>query len=290
MKKLLVKIYSYARKFPVFIKSIWKLYKFGGFATVNISYLNLGEILNGKNILITGGSSGIGLHIAKKCISEGANVVITGRNEEKLLQAKEIINSEKLKIIVWDISRIDQIEEQIKKTEELLNGEIDVLVNNAGVINNKQFLNVTEKDWDLIYSINSKGLYFLTQAICNNWLKKTNRNRNKKIINISSQGGFVGATYPYRMTKWDIAGLTQGLGVKLANKGIIVNGIAPGIIATGMQPRFLNQKDNVYCSINPIERFALPEEIAELALFLISDASNFIVGQTIVCDGGFSIK
>ncbi|MDD2493680.1 MAG: SDR family NAD(P)-dependent oxidoreductase, partial [Tissierellia bacterium] len=244
----------------------------------------------GKNILITGGSTGIGFHIARKCISEGANVIITGRNENKLIYAKEIINNERLKTIVWDISNIEQLEEKLNNAESLLNGKIDILVNNAGILNGTQFFDVTERIWDDIYSINSKGLYFLTQALCKRWLRDKSNNRNKKIINISSQGGFVGATYPYRMTKWDIAGLTQGLGIKLAPLGIIVNGIAPGIIATGMQTGYLNQKNNVFCTQNPVERFALPEEIAELALFLMSDASNFIIGQTIVCDGGYSIK
>jgi 3-oxoacyl-[acyl-carrier protein] reductase len=290
MRRFVRKTYSYVRKIPLFFNSLWKLYKHGGFTSVNISYLNLGEILYGKNILITGGSTGIGFHIAQKCISEGATVVITGRNENKLTHAKEVINNERLKTIVWDISNIDQIEEQLNNAEKLFNGKIDILVNNAGIVNGTQFLDVTEKIWDDIYSVNSKGLYFLTQALCKRWLSEKSNNRNKKIVNISSQGGFVGATYPYRMTKWDIAGLTQGLGIKLAPHGIIVNGIAPGIIATGMQPGYLNQKDNVYCSLNPIGRFALPEEIAELALFLMSDASNFIVGQTIVCDGGYSIK
>lgn len=290
MRKLLVKIFLYVRKIPLFFKSLWKLYKHGGITSVNISYLNLGEVLYGKNILITGGSTGIGFHIAQKCISEGAHVIITGRNENKLIKAKDIINSERLKTIVWDISNIEQIEKQLDNTEKLLNGRIDILVNNAGIVNGRQFFDVTEKIWDDIYSINSKGLYFLTQSLCNRWMSEKSKSKNKKIINISSQGGFVGATYPYRMTKWDIAGLTQGLGIKLAPLGIIVNGIAPGIIATGMQPEYLNQKNNVYCTQNPLERFALPEEIAELALFLMSDASNFIVGQTIVCDGGYSIK
>lgn len=94
------------------------------------------------------------------------------------------------------------------------------------------------------------------------------------------------------MTKWDVAGLTQGLGIKLAPYGIIVNGIAPGIINTDMQSGLLSQRknDNIYCNLTPLKRFALPTEIAELAIFLLSDSGSFIVGQTIVSDGGFSIK
>ena len=271
------------------INSLRKIYQYGGYSIIKIANVNHGEILKGKKVLITGGSTGIGYSIAKKCVQEGATVVITGRNNDKLTAAKEKINNPLLKILVWDISQISQIEENIVKTRELLNGEIDILVNNAGIINGVQIPNITEEIWDKIYATNSKGLFFLTQSLCDQWIK-SGENKIKKIINMSSQGGFVGATYPYRMTKWDVAGLTQGLGIKLAKYGIIVNRIAPGIIATDMQPDFKNQKDNVYCTHNPLNRIALPEEIAELAIFMMSDACNFIVGQTIVCDGGYSVK
>lgn len=114
-------------------------------------------------------------------------------------------------------------------------------------------------------------------------------NSIKKIILISSQGGFVGATYPYRLSKWDIVGLTEGLGKQVCKQGILVNGIAPGVVKTEMQQFSLNQGENTYCGQNPIGRVALPEEIAELAAFMISDACNFMVGQTIRVDGGYSL-
>ena len=286
LAKSIIRIFNRTISVP---KSLWEFIKYGGHTTVNISKLAHGEILKGKKILVTGGSSGIGLSIALKCISEGATVLITGRNEDKLERVFSQNYSDNLKTLVWDVSNIKIIKENLKEAEKLLGGSIDVLVNNAGIINGKDFLNVNEDIWDSIYSVNSKGLYFVSQKLVKNWLKN-NETKHKKIINISSQGAFVGATYPYRMTKWDIAGLTQGLGKMLAPHGIIVNGIAPGIIATEMQKKYLNQNDNIYCSLNPLKRFALPEEIAELAAFLISDASNFITGQTIVCDGGFTIS
>lgn len=289
MKKILLKLMRFAKRMPLIVKSLKKIYKIGGYSSFNIATINYGTILKGKKILITGGSSGIGLSIAKKCIKEGAFVVITGRNENKLNQVTRDINNKLLKSQVWDISKISSIENEIVETERLLGGKIDILVNNAGVLSESSFPNINEDSWDKTYATNSKGLFFLTQAICKRWMNE-NASHTRKIINISSQGGFVGATYPYRMTKWDIAGLTQGLGIKLAPHGILVNGIAPGIIATDMQPNIMVQKDNIFCSQNPLERFALPEEIAELAIFLMSDACNFIVGQTIVCDGGFSIK
>ncbi len=289
MRNIIEKIIRMLNKMFLMIKSFGKIYKYGGYSTFNLSMINYGNILKGKRILITGGGSGIGRSIAEKCLKEGASVLITGRNYDKLKATYDELNNPSLKLLVWDVSQIVEINNNIAKAEELLDGQIDILVNNAGVIMGRNFPNVTEEVWDKVYATNSKGLFFLTQSICDKWMKDKSQ-RIRKIINISSQGAFVGATYPYRMSKWDIAGLTQGLGLKLASQKIIVNGIAPGIIATKMQQNFLKQKDNIFCNLNPLERFALPEEIAELALFLISDASNFIVGQTIVCDGGFSLK
>jgi 3-oxoacyl-[acyl-carrier protein] reductase len=112
--------------------------------------------------------------------------------------------------------------------------------------------------------------------------------RRGKVINISSTGGFLGASYPYRMTKWDLVGFTAGIAEILAPYGILVNGIAPGRTATKMLDK--QSTDNLYDSYQPLKRFALPLEIAELAIFLLSDASNYIIGQTIIVDGGYTLK
>ncbi len=289
MKRIIGKGISTFKRLIHAFKLLRKFYKYGGYTTVNFTQVKLGQTLKNKNILITGGSTGIGFSIAKRFIEEGANVVITGRDEVKLKNAYQEINSSRLNTLIWDISQIDKIDYYIKEAENLLEGDIDVLINNAGIVNGTDFPEVTEEIWDKVYATNSKGLFFLTQSLGGKWMQNT-KIQKKKILNISSQGGFVGATYPYRMTKWDVAGLTQGLGIKLAPYGIIVNGIAPGIVATKMQPKLLAQGRNVFITNNPLQRYALPEEIAELALFLISDACNFIVGQTIVCDGGYSIN
>lgn len=289
MRKMLHKTLFFARRIPLMIASLRKIYRRGGYATFNIAYVRSGSLLKGKRVLVTGGGAGIGFSIAQKCIEQGAEVVITGRNVAKLREAASKIGHPNLKIQVWDVSNIADIDKRLDETLSLLGGRVDVLVNNAGIVDGVDFPDVPEEIWDRVYAINSKGVFFLTQALCKVWMLDGNA-MTKKVINISSQGGFVGATYPYRMTKWDIAGLTQGLGYKLAPHGIIVNGIAPGIVATSMQPDILTQKENAFLPLNPLLRYALPEEIAELALFLMADLSNFIVGQTIVCDGGFSLK
>ncbi len=271
------------------IKCARDVYRDGGISSVDISYILPSNQLEGKNILVTGGGSGIGFSIAKKCADCGAVVLITGRNENKLQKAVAEIGKERCRYLVWDISNIDNIAQKIDECQSMFGGEISVLVNNAGVAPMKFWGNVDEEEWDMIYSTNLKGLFFLTQELVKQW-KLHQQKSYRKIINISSQGGFVGATYPYRMVKWDIRGLTEGLGKILVKDRIIVNGIAPGVVKTSMQSFSLRQGDNLYTSQNPIQRVILPEEIAELALFLISDTSNAIVGQTIVCDGGYTLS
>lgn len=264
-------------------------YKNGGISKVIVTTPLYDNILEGKSVLITGGSSGIGFAIAKKCVECGAKVVITGRDEVRLKEAAGRIGLDRCYYQVWDIADTSSIQEELNKCKEHTEADIDILVNNAGVAPSKFFGNTDEAEWNRIYNINLKGNFFLTQEIVRQWRLKP-FSGYKKIINISSQGGFVGATYPYRMVKWDVRGLTEGLGKMLVKDNIIVNGIAPGIVKTAMQEFAMHQGDNLYTNQNPIGRVCLPEEIAELALFLISDTSNFIVGQTIVCDGGYTLK
>jgi NAD(P)-dependent dehydrogenase (short-subunit alcohol dehydrogenase family) len=280
-----IKIFKRApKKLFMMFKFLLNCYRDGGVSYANIQTINYGEILEGKKVLITGGGSGIGLAIAKKAISEGAEVIIAGRNLKKLEDAKNIINSDRMYIIEWDISNVSEIEQKITEAEQLINGKIDIVINNAGILLDQKLFCTTEDVWDKTYAINSKAIYFLCQYISKEWIDKGIKG---KIINISSTSGFYGAVIPYGLTKWDIVGLTEGLGKALAPKGIIVNGIAPGRTATGMLSR--TSEGNIYDGYTSAKRFCLPEEIAELALFLMGDASNFIVGQTILCDGGYTL-
>lgn len=270
------------------IRKIKSALKSGGYKEICIAQVNYGDVLKGKNILVTGGSSGIGYYIAKKCASCGAHVIITGRNVEKLEIARDAIGNN-VDALEWDITDFSGIEEKLNQVNSIFGGDLNCLVNNAGIQPEEFFPNVSEKEWDTIYSTNSKGLFFLSQAVSRYWIKKKS-DSYRRIINIDSQGGFVGATYPYRMVKWDVRGLTQGLGLKLVSEGILVNAIAPGIVRTDMQPWALSQGENLFCDQNPLRRVSLPEEVAELAVFMLSDACSFMVGQTVVIDGGYSLK
>jgi 3-oxoacyl-[acyl-carrier protein] reductase len=283
----IIRLYSRLIRTAKAVRQCWKA---GGVTQVNIAQINSGGILKGKRVLITGGSAGIGLAIARKCLSEGAVVVITGRNGAKLKDAADELKNFSLKILAWDVSDLSVLNGKLAEATGLAGGDFDVLVNNAGLLGgNRQFLDLTEEVWDSIMSVNTKGLVFLTQAVVKLWIEKKQMG---KIINMSSMRGTLGVQDgPYGMSKWGLNGLTRGLGLKLAPHGIIVNGIAPGIIATdSIAIKNINVKENVYLPEMPVSRIGLPEEIAELAVFLMSDASNYIVGQTIICDGGYTLK
>lgn len=266
----------------------------GGSTYVSIAQIDYGSILHGKSVLVTGGGTGIGLAIAKKCLSQGASVLITGRRLEVLKQAvAQCGDSPRLKYQVWDIAEVGRLESCINNALELLGGRIDILINSAGVNTHGTFLKMTESEWDMISSVNSKGMFFLTQAICRRWITAK---QPGKVINISSERGFLGVVDgPYGMSKWGMVGLTRGMGQMFLKHNIIVNGIAPGVIGdTGMNRHrsgvAIDCNENVYIDFPPSNRCGCSAEIAELALFLMSDAANYIVGQTIICDGGYTLK
>lgn len=261
----------------------------GGIKKLEVSILDKHNELENRKIVITGGGSGIGLAVARCCVNAGADVLITGRNERKLREAVHSIGSDSISYLVWDASDVDTADLKVQECERKLGGQIDAVVNNAGVPPHEFFPSVSGAEWDRIYSTNSKGIFFTAQAFCKYWINHPS-DEYRHLINISSQGGFVGALYPYRMSKWDIRGLTEGLGVQMAPQNVLVNGVAPGVVRTAMQSFAVQQGDNAYCNQNLLKRYALPEEVAELIIFMLSGACNFMVGQTILLDGGYSIK
>ena len=275
------------RKIVDKLKNFKHYIEYGGITHITVNQVSLGNSLKGKRILISGGGTGIGYAIAIKAVNEGASVVIAGRHIDKLEDAVRTIDNQNVFPLQMDISNISEIKDRIDEAEKILGGKTDILVNNAGTYARTHFPNVREEDWDKVYDTNSKGTFFLIQEICKRW-EGNSRSSIKKIINITSQGAFVGANNAYRMSKWDIRGLTKYLGQTVSSEGILVNSIAPGLVMTDMQPKFKEQGDNYYTNLNRLHRLAKPEEIAELAIFLMSDAANFIVGQTILCDGGYA--
>lgn len=234
-----------------------------------------GKILEGKTVLITGGTGGIGMAIAKRCVENGARVIIAGRNPDKLEKVLTKIDAIPFVLDIQDVvnmkSALNKLTEQCK---------IDALINNAGLQAGSSFGSTEEIDFDKILGTNLKGTYFFSQVF-SNYLIKNGIKGN--ILNISSASGNRPAISPYMVSKWGIMGLTEGMAKRLIRYGIVVNGIAPGPVATEMLG--LDGKDLNYEKA-PSGRYADPIEIANLAVFMISDMGRMIVGDTVYISGG----
>lgn len=248
---------------------------------VNVSTINYVDLLKDKNVLITGGSSGIGLAIAKKCLSLGAKVVVTGRSIGKLNDVSAQINNKNFFAIEWDISQVNKASEKISEVLQRIE-KIDILVNNSGIYAPESFFDTNEELFDHVMDTNLKGLYFATKEIAKYFICNDIKG---KIINISSITSITGASIPYGLSKWGVEGLTKGLARDLIKYGIIVNAVAPGVVATAINPDLdLNKNMNRVGALT--DRASTAEEIAEIVVFLSSNSTTNIIGQTIVCDGG----
>lgn len=268
------------RKLLNLLKKLYVFFNKNIVKVETITQINYGEILKGKRILITGGTSGIGLALAKKCLNEGAVVVITGRNIEKLEKISKEISNKNLRILEWDVKNISIIDEKIEETKKLMNN-IDILFNNAGIYSDNEFFEVTEEEYNNVLDTNLKSVFFISQKVAEYF--KNNKIKGK-IINTVSIRGYQSTREPYGISKWGLLGLTKGLAKELIKYGIIVNGIAPGITASGING--LDMRKDIFINSTLDGRVALPEEIAEIGCFLASNVSNHIIGQVIVCDGG----
>lgn len=253
--------------------------------TAKIVTLPRNELLRGRTALITGGTSGIGFHIAKAFLASGATVIITGRDEKRTaLRCDELANlpgnEGRVHGFALDNTCIGSFEPAIERMSSQLNIGIDILVNNAGVLGG-DISNATEKEYDLIMDTNMKGTFFMSQAM-GRYMK--HRHIKGNILNIASSSSFRPASSAYTVSKWGIRGLTLGLAKSFAPYGITVNGIAPGPTAT---PMLMKDKDgDISFERNPLGRFALPEEIANMAVFLVSDMGRTIVGDIVCMTGG----
>ena len=241
--------------------------------------------IRGNKAIVTGGSRGIGLKIAKELAEAGVSVVITGRNADSLSKAAAESGAVP---VVWDISDINRMKEKFDECVGILGG-FDILVNNAGVFDTVGWgmgmLNVTEEDWDRVMDVNLKAAFFMMQTAVKYMLGNKIRGN---ILNISSVAANEPLQGPYGASKAGLFGLTRGWGKVLAPTGIIVNGIAPGPVATEMNG--WHEGDPLDHSRIPTGRFVLAEEVAKLAMYLLSEDAVQIIGHSVVCDGAYDIK
>lgn len=233
--------------------------------------------------MVTGAGRGIGRACALAFAGLGHRVAVAARTEDQLAETVRACAEAggEATAVVMDLRDLDSVRNAIATVEETI-GPIDVLVNAAGINNARALMDVTEDIWDAAFETNLKGLFFCTQEVARGMIPR----RSGRIVHLSSMVGVrnMGGV-PYGVTKWALEGLTKSLAVELAPHGIRVNAVAPGMTTTAMAG--FSDEATVTSTAIPIGRFARPEEMASAVVFLASDASSYIVGETLVVDGGF---
>jgi len=244
--------------------------------------------LENKVAIVTGAGSGIGKGIALRFAEEGANVVIADINLERAQDTAREIEAlgRKSLAVKTDVTSLASIEQMVKTTVDEF-GKVDILVNNAGIYIQKPLQETTEEDWNRTIDINLKGVFLCTKAVVPHILKQG----KGKIVNIASIAGEVGFAYSsaYCASKGGVISLTKELALELAPKKINVNAIGPGVIETPMTKGMLEDKSTreVLLRSTPYGRTGKPEDIANAALYLASDESDFVNGVTLFVDGGW---
>ena len=245
--------------------------------------------LKGKVAIVTGAAKGIGEGIAKKLASEGAAVVVSDLDAEGCKKvSEEIVKKYKVKSIAvkCDVSKKPDVQKLVQETLKSFK-KLDILVNNAGIYPFKQFLEMTEQEWDKVIDINLKSVF-----LCSSEAARV-MNPGGKIVSVSSIAstiGYQGLTH-YCASKAGINGLTRAMALELASKKINVNAIAPGAIDTPGNRGVVNEDmRNKMIAATPLKRMGTPEDIANAAAFLASDDADYITGQVLVVDGGWIIQ
>ncbi|MBJ6368632.1 SDR family NAD(P)-dependent oxidoreductase [Snuella sedimenti] len=244
--------------------------------------------LTDRVALITGGGSGIGLGIAKQFIALGAKVVITGRDQKKLEEAKTILGANCF-YFTNDVTKKEEHENLVQSIEEKI-GAIQILVNNAGRHSKKPSLEATDGEFQEIMDTNVNSVFVLTRTV----LKYMITRKKGSVINISSMTALYGIplVVAYSSSKTALLGMTRTLASEYSHTGVRFNAIAPGFIESKMFRNAMAQdpeRERKILSRTPAQRFGSPSDIAKAAAFLASDASEFITGICLPVDGGNSI-
>ena len=238
--------------------------------------------LKDTNIILTGATGGIGNSILENLVLTGANVLATGTNEEKLILIKE--KYKKVQTEKFDISNHLEIENFINKANDSLGGRVDVLINNAGIARDNLSIRMKDEEWNKVINLNLTSTFMLTK----NTIKRMLKNKNGKIINITSVVGHTGniGQANYAASKAGVIGMSKSLALEYGKKNIKINCISPGFIKSEMTDKISdNFKQNLQGKI-ALERFGDTEDVANAVLFLSSELSNYITGETIHVNGG----
>ena len=238
--------------------------------------------LKDKNIIVTGASGGIGNSIIEKFIETGANILATGTRVEKLEQLKNKYSQ--IKILKFDISQSDKIDEFIENAITELGGSLDCLINNAGVTQDNLAIRMSLDEWKKVIDINLTSTFLLSKAA----IKKMLKNKSGKIVNITSVVGHTGnlGQANYTASKAGIVAMSKSLAIEYAKKNININCISPGFIQTAMTDKLDDKFKEAIISKIPSARLGEPADIANAVVFLCSNIANYINGETLHINGG----
>ena len=238
--------------------------------------------LKDKNFIVTGASGGIGNSIAEKLHEQGANVLATGTRIEKLEDLAKKFNG--IKTLKFDISQHEKIEEFINEATEKLGGSLDGIINNAGITKDNLTIRMSLEEWTKVIDINLTSTFLM----CKYSIKKMLKNKSGKIVNITSVVGHTGnvGQANYTASKAGIVAMSKSLAIEYAKKNININCISPGFISTAMTDQIDEKHKEAIIAKIPSNKLGKPEDIANAVIFLSSDQSDYINGETIHVNGG----
>ena len=238
--------------------------------------------LKNKKALVTGASGGIGKEIAKVLNSHGAEVCLSGRNVDELEILKSSLKGEN-HLVKADLLNSKDIPMLIEETEEKM-GQIDILVNNAGITKDNIFLRMSDKEWDDVMALNLTSVFKISKLAVKGMIKR----RYGRIINITSVVAFTGSPGQanYSASKAGVIGMSKSLSQEVASRQITVNCIAPGYIETNMTKGLDEKRKNSILDAIPSKRLGLPADLSSAVIFLASEESGYLTGQTIHVNGG----
>ena len=238
--------------------------------------------LKQKNIIVTGASGGIGNSIVKKLYEQGANILATGTKKEKLEDLKSKFNN--IKTLSFDISQANKIDEFVENATKELGGNLYCIINNAGITKDNLAIRMSYDEWKKVIDINLTSTFLLSKSA----IKKMLKNKIGKVINITSVVGHIGnlGQANYTAAKAGIVAMSKTLAIEYAKKNININCISPGFIKTNMTEKIDPKYKDLIISKIPSARLGEPEDVANAVLFLASDQSDYINGETLHVNGG----